>query len=941
MMLAALAVMLGLGLVIPAQISPVPAELSGRILFSGLPVPGATVTATHGDRAATTVSGADGAFRIAGLRSGVWMLRVEMRGFVTVTRQTTLPAAEPLTVALVMKPYRDIMGLLTSPARVEPAAPPLLEDTDVAHADVINGSVINGASTPFGLPRAFGNNRPGSGPRYTGGISAVFGNSAWNAAPFSFAESATPVPSYGDAQFEITLAGPLRLPGLLKNGPQMRLAYEHGALHNAATQSAVMPGAAERAGDFANSPVAVRDPATGLPFLGGVVPEGRISPSARALLAYYPLPNAADTLGANYQLPILSATTEDKFQFGTSMAITRHTTLNGTVAFQRTDTETNTLFGFTDTARRSSVTATAGWTYRLTAHASARLRYQFTRAVTAVTPFFANRVDVSGEAGISGNSPNPADWGPPALSFPDVAGLRDADFQHSRSRSHAAGGELLFKRGRHNVTAGGDIRWNDIGVTSQANPRGTLGFTGTATGVAFADFLLGLPATSSIAFRNRGTRLQDVTSDAYVADDWHLNGLTLNLGVRWEYEGPFADRTGSTPGGLQPDRRGVEPRMGVSWRPVSASSLVVRGSYGVYRNPGLYQSLALLLVQQPPYARTFSVQNTLATPLTLADPFPSSIPSTMTFTVDPHVRVGYAQNWQVSIQHDLRGSLTTTAAYLGARGGDLTQAVLPNTYPPGGTNPCPACLSGFVAVSSGGTSSRNALQLTLRRRLQGGLTASAQYTLAKSTDDAATFSNSAVGPAALAIAQDWLNPQAERGPSSFDQRHLLTATAQYTSGVGVRGGTLVDGAWATLFKDWTLTAQLSMGSGLPFTPVYFAAVPGTGVVGIRPRLSGGVAEPPPGAYANAATYAAPVAGTWGDAGRNSLRGPEQFTMDARVARVLRLGGRLNLECGVAATNVLNRVTFSTIETVISSPQFGRPTLANPMRRIRATLRLRF
>src|SRR5205814_1051117 len=120
--------------------------------------------------------------------------------------------------------------------------------------------------------------------------------------------------------------------------------------------------------------------------------------------------------------------------------------------------------------------------------------------------------------------------------------------------------------------------------------------------------------------------------------------------------------------GLRPDRRGLEPRLGASWRPVPASSLVIRGSYGIYRNLGVYQPLALLLAQQPPDARTFSVQNGALTPLTLASPFPSSLPSTTTFTVDPGFRVGYAHNWQLSAQRDLPASFTVIAAYLGAKG---------------------------------------------------------------------------------------------------------------------------------------------------------------------------------------------------------------------------------------------------------------------------------
>jgi hypothetical protein len=380
----------------------------------------------------------------------------------------------------------------------------------------------------------------------------------------------------------------------------------------------------------------------------------------------------------------------------------------------------------------------------------------------------------------------------------------------------------------------------------------------------------------------------------------------------------------------------------VSWRPSLGSPLLFKASYGVYRNLGGYQSLALLLSQQAPFAKTFNIQNTLATPLTLANPFPESLSTTAnTFAIDPDFRTSYAHTWQVTMQRELPASLTLLVAYLGARGTHLMQAFLPNTLPPGsGTGPTGP--SGFIYVTSNGTSLRNAAQFTLRRRLYAGLMASVEYTVAKSTDDAASFANGAITPASLSIAQDWLDLGAERGPSSFDQLHHVDVQFQYTTGVGLKGGTLVDGFWGSLWKDWTVAAQLGAGSGMPFTPVSFLSVAGTGVVGIRPALTGVSSAPiAEDSYANPAAFATPAPSEWGSAGRNSLRGPAQFSLDMSVSRTFRLGGRLNVEWRVAATNVLNRVTFATVDEVVGSAQFGLPTVANPMRALQMTVRLRF
>jgi hypothetical protein len=369
---------------------------------------------------------------------------------------------------------------------------------------------------------------------------------------------------------------------------------------------------------------------------------------------------------------------------------------------------------------------------------------------------------------------------------------------------------------------------------------------------------------------------------------------------------------------------------------------VIRGSYGLYRSLGVYEPLARLLAQQPPFSKSFSVQNSLQAPLTLANPFPDSVPAASTFAVDPDFRAAFAHTWQAVAQRDLPGSLTVIASYDGSRGTHLMQAFLPNTYPTGAVSPCPSCPAGFVYVTSNGESLRNAAQLILRRRLHNGLTASVQYTLSKSTDDAATFTGRTIAPGSLGIAQDWLDLGAEYGPSSFDQRHLVAVQFQYTTGVGVGGGTLVEGVRGALFKDWTITSQLASGSGLPLTPVSFITVTGTGTVGVRPALTRKpIAPASADSYANPEAFTTPASGVWGDAGRNSIRGPAPFSLDASVSRVFRLGSRVSLEWRVAATNVLNRVTFAGINTVVTSPQFGFPTRANPMRQLRTTFRVRF
>jgi hypothetical protein len=225
--------------------------------------------------------------------------------------------------------------------------------------------------------------------------------------------------------------------------------------------------------------------------------------------------------------------------------------------------------------------------------------------------------------------------------------------------------------------------------------------------------------------------------------------------------------------------------------------------------------------------------------------------------------------------------------------------------------------------------------------LRNGLTANVQYTLAKATDNTpAAFTGATLNGAA--IAQDWLNLDAEQGPSNFDQRHLVTAQLQYTTGVGMGGGALVDGAKGTWLKGWTVTTQFTAGSGLPLTPVYLTSVAGTGVTGtIRADVTGVPNVDSDGVYANPAAFAPPAAGRWGNAGRNSIRGPAQFVLNTGLGRSFLWGSRLTLDWRLDATNVINYVTFAALNTIVGSPQFGLASQANPMRKVQSSLRIRF
>ena len=350
--------------------------------------------------------------------------------------------------------------------------------------------------------------------------------------------------------------------------------------------------------------------------------------------------------------------------------------------------------------------------------------------------------------------------------------------------------------------------------------------------------------------------------------------------------------------------------------------MVIRAGYGIYVDTSVYLGSTQLLAQQAPLSKSVSVSNSATCPLTLADGFRDCAETTSsTFGIDPNFRVGYAQIWRLSIQRDLPALRSRIHLPLLER----------RLHPP---------------RRRAATASAPAQRLT----------ATLDYQYAKSIDDdsdlggqgdlttVADATGSSGTPGAIPVlAQNWLDLRAERSRSNFDQRHLLKLNFQYTSGQGIKGGTLLSGWRGTLLKQWTLASQFSAGTGLPETPLYLAAVPGTGVTGtIRPnRTSAPLYVGPPGYFLNASAYTAPTSGAWGDAGRNSITVPNQISLDSSFARTFKLRDPLSFDARLDATNLLNHVVFTAWNPITNSTTFGLPANTHAMRSLQLTGRIRF
>lgn len=481
--------------------------------------------------------------------------------------------------------------------------------------------------------------------------------------------------------------------------------------------------------------------------------------------------------------------------------------------------------------------------------------------------------------------------------------------------------------------------------------------------------------------------------------------LTLNLGVRYEYISPFTEinnrivnldlspgvlslsggppavavvlpgQTGPYNGTfpltlVRPDRNNFAPRVGFAWKPFSKT--VVRGGYGINYNTGAFQTIAQQLAFQPPFS--FVQTNVQSNPgqLTLQNGFPASQSEGITnnYAVNPNYRMGYVQIRNLDIQQEIRPTLLLNIDYTGTKGTDLDILEAPNRTATGIRIPG---VQAFDYETSLGDSEANAGSVRLRKRLSHGFAVGGTYTFSKSLDDASTIgagASSGSGSAGLGgggtaagrgassgsasagttnVAQNAFDLSAERGLSSFNQTHKFTADYLWELPFGH------DKQWLTentvqraIFGDWQWSGDWTIASGLPFTPRLlgdFSDVERGTNGTLRPNLVSGesisIPNPSIAQWFNTTAFVAPPPGQYGDARRNSIIGPPTRVFDMAFTKIVPLKESRVLEFRAQATNVFNTPQYSTIDTQVNSPTFGRVIAVGAMRAIQMTARFRF
>jgi hypothetical protein len=681
----------------------------------------------------------------------------------------------------------------------------------------------------------------------------------------------------------------------------------------------------------------------------------------------------------------------DNFGLRVQRNVTKKDRLAYHLTLQRRSGDTAQPFGFLDVVSGTGLNTDLAWTRNVTPTIISNARVAFHRNRNETVPFFAFGPDVAAELGIAGTSTDPRNFGAPNLNFTNFGALSDGTPVLTRNQSQNFGENVIVVHGTHTFTFGAQFARNDLNARTDPNGRGTFNFTGLATsafdargfpiaGTGFdsADFLLGLPQSSSIRYGDSSTYFRQNVWSGFTQDDWKVRpSLTLNLGVRYEYTSPLSEKYGRmanldiapgftavavvTPGQsgpysgvfpaglIVPDYNNVSPRLGLAWKvPKLKRSTIVRSGYGIYYNGQAYNALASRLAQQPPFAISNSVNTSAGNVLTLVRGFVSTSPNdvTNTFGVDRNYRTPYAQTWNVSVQHELPKGFFVELGYLGTKGTRLDVETLPNEGASsrrlglGGGHQLGNAV-GFTYASSVGDSILHSLHARATERFRRGLSVSANYTYAKSIDDSSTF-----GGAGNTVAQNWLDLAAERGLSSFDRRHSFDANWVLTSQAGTGRSQLApDSLAARLLRDWQLSGSVTAQTGTPLTARVLgntAKLAQTGGIGSGRAEATGLDLSSTTGFFNLAAFTVPPPGQFGNAGRNTIPGPGLVALNFSFGRSFQFGeSRRRFELRLEANNVLNHVSYTNVNTVVNATNYGLPISAASMRTLSAVVRFRF
>lgn len=503
--------------------------------------------------------------------------------------------------------------------------------------------------------------------------------------------------------------------------------------------------------------------------------------------------------------------------------------------------------------------------------------------------------------------------------------------------------------------------------------------------LALADFLAGNYSTASIVRGNLRRDLYRTDLAFFVSDQYKVTqNLTLNYGVRHEFTGALSSTgplsvwrpgtSGADANGLlrvgnsglaptyRPGKLHFAPRVGFNYSPTD--KLAIRGSWGLYFDappfngfgdsaPGFTGATARG-VQANPVAGLTNVSFTAPGQWqTGVSVFGSAAGLSQfgLFSVQPDLKMAYAQNFGLTTEYQLSRRNVVTVAYAGSIGTHLytmldanqaapwstsalgltngTATTTPSTASNGCANPSNVangnCLQrrrpyystlpqvgAVVQVSSNAASNYNSLQTSLKSSNFHGVTSQVSWTYGHSLDNGSAFRST--GPT------DSTNLRLDYGHSTFDVRHTINGYVVYE----IPGSHVLP----LLSKGWQVTGFVTYYTGTPFS-ITAGDTTGIGMGKDRVNYNGtplktgntnityrkdangnNTAVKVVQWWTNVSPFTAPAAGTRGNTARDQFRGPNFFTTDASLVKSTKIRENVSLQLRAEMFNIFNHLNLA-------------------------------
>ena len=531
-------------------------------------------------------------------------------------------------------------------------------------------------------------------------------------------------------------------------------------------------------------------------------------------------------------------------------------------------------------------------------------------------------------------------------------------------------------RGRHMFKVGGVYSFggNDE-LRASGNTNGQFTFDTKYSRNPVSNLLLGLPFTYTEEEFAAMSRIRFGFLELFAQDDIRAtNRLTLNVGVRWSnYYNPYdttdmmtnfvpslwdparAPRidgaTGRPVPGTGDPLNGIVvagkdspwgrrttanntnllgPRFGFAWDVLGSRKTAVRGGYGIYYARPMLGAYINNAWTNPPFSHSVTLQQPLLSNPGGGTEAPLNVSNLI--GIGTPLLAPTTQQWSFGVQQDVFDLGVLEVSYVGSRGTHLQRPININSPLPGAANFWKVNVAavrpylGYGNINIRETSASSiyhSLQARYSLRMGRAYKMGVAYTFSKSIDDGSAERENGEQP------PDMRNIRAERGPSNFDRKHILTANFIWNLPRLARG-VLDRPGMRLLLNGWEFSGITRMWSGTPFDVVLSQDVANIGgVQNQRPDVIGDTRGPrTTEEWFNRGAFARPAPGTFGNMGRNSLRRPGVYKWDLSLFKNFKAGERARMQFRSEFFNAFNHPSFTTVGSTLNTTATGVNPAAN-------------